>query len=107
MSLFASPSVRVLSVLAAAALVLAFILALMLPPSTTLAQLITRWSPTGVDGLQSYSQRSLPDWVWTRILAPVLTRPSWLMPVDFALIFGGIAATIAIRRARPAERKRG
>ena len=72
-----------------------------------LAQLITRWSPGGVAGLESFSQRNLPDWTWSRVMAPMLMRPCWLMPVDFALIFAGIAATIAIRRARPAERKRG
>lgn len=107
MSPFASPSVRILSVLAAAALVLAFTLALTMTPGTTLAQLITRWSPGGVAGLESFSQRNLPDWTWSRVMAPMLMRPCWLMPVDFALIFAGIAATIAIRRARPAERKRG
>ena len=96
-----------LSVLAASALVLAFTLALTMPPAATLAQLITRWSPAGVAGLESFSQRTLPDWVWSRVMAPVLSRPCWLLPVDFALVFAGIAATIAIRRARPAERRRG
>ena len=96
-----------LSVLAASALVLAFTLALMMPPAATLAQLITRWSPGGVAGLEAFMLRNLPDWLWTLAMVPMLTRPCWLLPVDFALVFGGIAATIAIRRARPAERRRG
>ena len=98
---------RVLSVLAASALVLAFTLALTMPPTATLAQLITRWNPAGVAGLEGFMLRNLPDWTWNRAVAPMLTRPCWLLPVDFALVFGGIAATIAIRRARPAERRRG
>ena len=96
-----------LSVLAASALVLAFTLALMMPPAATLAQLITRWNPGGVAGLEEFMGRNLPDWMWNLAMAPMLTRPCWLLPVDFALVFGGIAATIAIRRARPAERRRG
>ncbi len=107
MSLFASRSVRVLSVLAAVALVIAVSLAITMPPTATLSQLITRWNPEGVDGLEAWTIRNLPDWVWWRVMVPVLTRPCWLLPVDFALVFGGIAATIALRRARPAERKRG
>jgi len=106
LSPFASPAVRVLSVLAAAALVLAFALAVTLAPMASLAQLITRWNPTGVAGLESWVLRTLPDWIWTRGLAPVLGRPCWLLPVDFALICAGLAATIALRRGRQAERKR-
>jgi hypothetical protein len=99
--------VRVLAVLAASCLVLAFALAITLPPSATLAQLITRWNPAGVDGLEDFVTRNLPDWAWERVTQPVLARPCWLMPVEAALLFGGIGATVALRRARPAERKRG
>lgn len=105
--LFASRAVRVLSVLAATALVAAFALAITLPPTATLAQLITRWSPGGLAGLESFMVRNLPDWAWTRMVVPMLTRPCWLLPVDAALVCGGIATTIALRRARPAERRRG
>ena len=107
MSPFASPSVRVLSVLAAVALVLAFTLAITMAPTATLSQLITRWSPAGVAGLETWTLRTLPDWIWWRVMVPVLTRPCWLLPVDFALVFAGIAATIALRRTQSAERRRG
>lgn len=107
MSPFASPAVRILSVLAAVFLVLAFALAVTLPPMATLAQVIARWRPNGVAGLEAFMLANLPDWVWGRIALPVLARPAWLLPVDFALVFGGVAATLALRRARTAERRRG
>ena len=107
MSPFASPTVRVLSVLAASALVLAFTLAITLPPSATLAQLVMWWSPHGLAGLESFMLRNLPDWAWRSVVVPMLTRPCWLLPVDVALVCGGIAVTIVLRRGRTAERRRG
>ena len=92
--------------LAASALVLAFGLAVTVPPTDTLGQLILRWSPAGVAGLEGFILRNLPDWAWRTMAVPVLTRPCWLLPLDLALVFGGIAATIALRRTRPAERGR-
>jgi len=107
LSPFASPTVRVLSVLAASCLVLAFALAVTMPPTATLAHLITRWRPAGVEGLEAFMGRNLPDWMWESVALPVLSRPCWLMPVEAALVFGGIATTIALRRMRTAERRRG
>lgn len=107
MSPFASRTVRVLSVLAAAFLVLAFALAVTMPPMATLAQVLSRWRPGAIPGLEEAMLRTLPDWVWTRIALPVLARPCWLLPVDFALVFGGIAVTVALRRSRAPERRRG
>ncbi|MCC6719724.1 MAG: hypothetical protein IT555_17720 [Acetobacteraceae bacterium] len=107
MSPFASPAVRVLSVLAAFALVLAFALAITLPPSATLAQVLARWSPTAMAGLEAFMLRRLPDWAWNRAVVPMLDRPCWLLPVDVALVCGGIAVTIVLRRGRAAERRRG
>ncbi len=107
MSPFASPTVRVLSVLSASCLVLAFALAVTMPKGATLAQLIFRWRPTGVAGLEAFAGRNLPDWAWDTVALPVLSRPCWLMPVEAALVFGGIATTIALRRMRTAERRRG
>lgn len=107
MSPFASPSVRVLSVLAASFLVLAFALAVTLPPMATLAQVITRWRPGGVAGMEAFMLANLPDWMWGRVAVPVLARPCWLLPVDLSIVFGGIAVTIALRRARAPERRRG
>ena len=107
MSPFASRFVRALSVLSASSLVLAFALAVTMPPTSTLAQLITRWRPTGVQGLEAFTDRNLPDWAWESVVLPVLSRPCWLMPVEAALVFGGIATTVALRRLRTAERRRG
>jgi hypothetical protein len=107
LSPFASRSVRALSVLAAVSLVLAFALAVTLPPMATLAQLIARWRPDGVVRLEAAITGALPDWMWTHVALPVLGRPCWLLPVDFALVFGGIAVTMALRRSRAPERRRG
>ena len=107
MSPFASPSVRILSVLAASFLVLAFALAVTLPPMATLSQVIGRWRPGGVAGMEAFFLANLPDWMWGSVAMPVLARPCWLLPVDLAIVCGGIAITIALRRARAPERKRG
>lgn len=98
MSPFASRSVRILSILAASCLVAAFALAVTLPPSASLAQALHRWQVLA--GLEAFMLHNLPDWVWHNLAMPVLTRPSWLLPVDGALVLGGVAATIALRRAR-------
>jgi len=103
---FASPAVRVLSVLAASSLVLAFALAVTMAPSATLAHLITRWNPAGVAGAEAFMLRNLPDWAWHRVAVPMLTRPCWLVPVDAALVLGGVAVTIALRRAHTTQRRR-
>ena len=100
MSPFASRSVRILSILAAACLVVAFALAVTLPPSASLAQVLLRWRM--LEGAEAFVLHNLPDWTWHYVAVPVLTRPSWLLPVDAALILGGVAATIALRRARAA-----
>ena len=108
MSLWASTPVRVLAVLAAACLVLAFALAIMLPPGFTLAQLISRWSSGGVAGLETFMMGDVSEWAWHSVAMPMLARPCWLMPVDFAVIFAGIAASLVLhRRARRPERRRG
>lgn len=107
MSPFASPSVRILSVLAASFLVLAFALAVTLPPMATLAQVIGRWRPGGVAGMEGFMLATFPDWAWHGVAVPLLARPCWLLPVDLAIVFGGIATTIALRRARAPERRRG
>lgn len=107
MNAWASPAVRVLAVLASASLVVAFTFATMMPPTSTLAQLITRFSPGGVAALEGLVTSGLSEWAWQSIALPILARPCWLMPIDFALVFGGMAATIALRRARSAERRRG
>ena len=107
MSPFASPAVRVLSVLAASFLVLAFALAVTMPPMATLAQVVGRWRPGALAGLEEAVAGTLPDWAWARVILPLLTRPCWLLPVDLAIVFGGIATTIALRRARAPERRRG
>ncbi len=107
MSTWASPAVRVLAVLAAASLVLAFALATMLPPTATLEQLVTHLDENGMAGLEAFVTGVLSSWTWQRVALPVLARPCWLLPVDFALVFSGIAATLVLRRSRSAERRRG
>lgn len=95
MNPFASRSVRILSILAATCLVLAFALAVTLPPSASLGQVLLRWNMLA--GTEAFMLRLLPDWAWHNLALPVLNRPSWLLPVDAALVLGGVAITIALR----------
>jgi hypothetical protein len=106
LTVFASPAVRILAILASGWLVVAFALAVTLPPDFTLAQVITRWSEGGVGALERLLT-GLSPWAWQSLAMPMLARPAWLLPVDFALILAGVAGSLALRHASVAQRGRG
>ncbi len=106
MTVFASPAVRILAILAAGWLTVAFALATALPSGFTLAQVISRWSEGGVAALEG-ALTAVSPWVWHTLAMPMLSRPAWLVPVDLALILGGLAGSLALRNASVAARGRG
>ena len=100
--------VRILLVLAAIAIVIAFGLALLLSPTTSLEQAIARTAPATLVTIKTYFQTQTPPWIWTAILLPILTRPSWLVPLATALLCAGAAFTLATRPAPSrSHRRRG
>ena len=108
MTLPFSLGVRVLLVLAAVGMVVAFGLALLLSPTISLGQAIATVNHTTLVGMQDFVQNQAPAWVWTMIMLPILARPSWLLPLAAALLCGGVAFSLATR-APPSRshRRRG
>ena len=89
---------RVLAVLAAANMVVAFAMATLLPPTLTLAQLISMTDANVLLSVHEYVVTHLWGWLWSDLLLPVLLRPSWLLPASLGIVFAGCAMTVASRK---------
>jgi hypothetical protein len=89
---------RVLAVLAAASLVLAFALANLLPVDLSLSRLISMIDHPVLLAMQDGVRDHVSEWVWQAIFLPVLMRPCWLMPLVLGVVLGGAALTVASRR---------
>lgn len=98
--------VRVLAILAAICVVASFSLALLLPPTLSLAGVIARLDHIFLVGLQDAVKGTFGDWMWAKVAMPVLTRPGWLLPLALGIVFGGVAVSLATRRAAPRSRHR-
>lgn len=85
---------RVLWVLAAAALVGAFALATMLPPMTSLGEMVAMLNNRTLVVLPRIVRGSLGDWAWQWLVLPLLMRPVWLLPTAAGVVFGGLAITL-------------
>ncbi len=91
---------RTLSVLAAALLVLAFTLASILPPFTSLGEVIANYDHALLLWLRATFEARFPGWLWTQIVVPLLLRPVWLLPLSFGLVFVGLSVTMASRNKK-------
>jgi hypothetical protein len=89
---------RILAVLAAAFLVLAFALANLFPATMPLNELIAMIDHPLLLGLQGAVRDHASVWVWQSLFLPVLLRPAWLLPVGIGVILGGASLTVASRR---------
>ncbi len=90
---------RVLAVLASTALIGAFALATMLPPLTSLGELVAMLDGHTLLALSRVVRGDAPVWVWTWLVLPVLMRPVWLLPAAFGMVLGGLAITLGSPRA--------
>jgi ABC-type protease/lipase transport system fused ATPase/permease subunit len=90
---------RALAVLAAANFVVAFALATLLPPLTTLAQLVARDDPQAqfLYAVRDFLMAHGASWVWSGVVLPLLLRPCWLLSVCIGVICAGGASTLASR----------
>jgi len=86
---------RILSVLAAAFLVMAFAIASIWPPDTLLKTLIDMADAGFVPALQKFVAAQLPSWAWTDVAWPLLQRPAWLLPTAVGLVFFGGAISLS------------
>lgn len=108
MTLHYSTPVRVLMVLSAVALVVAFGMALLLSPGTSLGVALSRANYTLLVTLQDALRGASMGWLWTWLIMPLLARPSWLFPLTVAVMCGGGAFSLASRPpATRTHRRRG
>ncbi len=89
---------RVLAVLAAVCLVVAFAIGVLLPPLTPLSGMISMIDHDKLVALQNGVRATLSDWTWRSVFLPVLSRPAWLPPLGLGLVLVGAALTVASRR---------
>jgi hypothetical protein len=84
---------RVFTVLAAVFLVGAVALATMLPPDMTLHEAIHTIDATRADSFQHALASTFGKTIWAWVIAPLLLRPVWMMPLSLGLICVGGALT--------------
>ena len=97
---------RTLIVLAAICLVGAFTLGTVLPPFTSLAELIANSDHDALVWVKQFADRNLPEWLWLDVILPVLQRPCWLMPLAGGLVFLGLSLTLRSGRGKGVARTR-
>ena len=85
---------RVLAVLAALCLVVAFALATVLPPLTSVRDVLADLDQPGFVALVHTGEAGLPSWFWAHGVVPLLLRPAWLPPTGLGLILMALAVTI-------------
>jgi hypothetical protein len=89
---------RVLAVLAAVFLVVAFALANLMPITLPFSELMSMMDHAALLALQDGVREHISEWVWRALFLPVLTRPCWLLPLVIGVVLGGVSLTVASRR---------
>jgi hypothetical protein len=97
---------RLLAVIAAFSIVGAVAIATVMPATISLAQMVALADHSILVGVQDYVLRHMPEWVWSRVMLPVLERPAWLLPVSVGVIAAGLAVTLSSRPNAPHSRRK-
>jgi hypothetical protein len=97
---------RILAVLTALCVVVAFALAMLLPPDTSLVQLVAMVDQDSLVSVQNFVRVHISAWAWNQLAMPMLQRPCWLLPAELGLIFAGLTATFASRRGAARSHRR-
>ncbi len=85
---------RAFASLCAAALVCAFAIAALLPPSMDLGAMLLAMDPKSLLTTHDFFVHHGAPGIWKHILLPFLLRPGWLLPTMVGLIAGGIAFSL-------------
>ena len=93
---------RVLMVIAAALMVICFAVATFVPPDMPLGQFLLAQDHASVARLRA-ATLTMPSFVWTGIVAPVLLRPAWLPPLMLGIV--ALGGAISLRPRGPAQRR--
>ena len=99
-------AIRTLTVLAAICLVGAFALGTVMPPFTSLAELIANTDHDTLVWFKGFADHNLPQWLWLDVLVPVLLRPDWLLPLAIGVVFLGLSLTLRNGRGKGVARTR-
>ena len=97
---------RILAVLAAANMVVAFALAALMPTMMTLGQLIGEIGNGAPQAVRDFFVEGLSPWVWLNIAMPLLLRPGWLLPACVGIVFAGGAMTLSSMKDVPRSHRR-
>lgn len=93
-------AIRSLTVLSAICLVGAFTLATVMPPFTSLAELIANTDHAVLVWAKDFSDHNLPRWLWLDVVVPLLLRPCWLSPLAGGVVFLGLSLTLRSGRGK-------
>ncbi len=99
-------AIRTLTVLAAICLVGAFTLGTVMPPLTSLAELIANADHSALVWAKDFADQSLPRWLWLDMVVPVLLRPCWMLPLAGGVVFLGLSLTLRNSRGKGVARTR-
>lgn len=97
---------RILTVLSAICLVGAFTLGTVMPPLTSLAELIANTDHSVLVWTKDFADQNLPRWLWLDIVVPALLRPCWLLPLAAGVVFLGLSLTLRGGRGNGIARTR-
>jgi hypothetical protein len=89
---------RVLAILASVFFVIAFALAALLPPTTSLFRVAALLDDHIMPRLQTLVREDVSEWAWRSLFVPVLQRPGWLLPLAIGLVLAGAALSVSSRR---------
>jgi hypothetical protein len=89
---------RIMAVLSATCFVAAFTVATLMPPATSLVELVADLDHPSLVWLKQASEAYLPSWVWLDMEVPMLLRPAWLLPTGLGLVLLGFAVTLGSRK---------
>ena len=98
---------RILTVLAAIALVGAFALATLIPPLMPLGQVLLQADHNALTSAQATVTAHLSAAVWMSIVAPCLERPAWMLPAMLGIVLCGLALSTRPKRATQKRRRSG
>lgn len=90
---------RLFTVLAAVMGVASVALAALLSVDYALADALVMARPDAIQWLQDHTT----PWFWNNVQAPLLVRPSWIIPAMLGLLFGGAATSVSLRNAAPSR----
>jgi uncharacterized protein (DUF2062 family) len=95
-----------LAIVSAVLLVIAFALAVLMPPMTTLSLALSMYDHSALVAAQEAIRTNVSDWAWVHMAVPLLVRPVWLMPASIGMVAGGAALTASRRTSAPRSHRR-